>query len=126
MPIADYGRAISNFRWRHRRGVTTAFNSNRNSDRCKANMNKNDAEGIAVDALTFIASDAARLARFLDLSGLTPASIRAAARDVGFLLGVLDYVDADETLLKAFADASGISPSIVAKARLALGGQSWE
>jgi hypothetical protein len=89
-------------------------------------MNNDAAADIAVDALIFIAADATRLARFLDLSGLTPASIRAAARDAGFLLGVLDYIDADEALLKAFADASGISPSTVARARLALGGLPWE
>lgn len=89
-------------------------------------MNNNDAEALAVDALTFIAADGARLTRFLDLTGLTPPSIRAAAHDAGFLLGVLDYIDADETLLKAFADSSGINPSAVSKARLALGGRPWE
>jgi hypothetical protein len=85
-------------------------------------MNNDAAESIAVDALTFIGTDASRLARFLDLTGLTPQSIRAAAHDAGFLLGVLDYIDADDALLKAFADFSGINPSTVSKARLALGG----
>ena len=89
-------------------------------------MNNDAAADIAIDALTFIAADATRLARFLDLSGLTPASIRAAACDPGFLLGVLEYIDADEALLKAFADASCINPSVVTKARLALGGRTWE
>jgi LPS sulfotransferase NodH len=93
---------------------------------CGANMNNDYAEGIAADALSFIAADATRLARFLDLSGLTPASIRAASREAGFLVGVLDYIDADQALLKAFADATGIDPATVAKARLALGGQTWE
>jgi hypothetical protein len=89
-------------------------------------MNNDAAEAIAVNALAFIATDANRLARFLDLSGLTPQSIRTAARDSGFLLGVLDYIDADAALLKAFADSFGINPSTVSKARLALGGQPWE
>jgi hypothetical protein len=89
-------------------------------------MNTDNAEAIAVDALSFLAADAARLRRFLDLSGLSPASIRAAAREAGFLLGVLDYIDADERLLKMFAEATGINPSIVAKARVALGGRTWE
>jgi hypothetical protein len=89
-------------------------------------MNTDDAEAIAVDALTFLAADAARLQRFLDLSGLSPASIRAAAREAGFLLGVLDYIDADERLLKMFADTTGINPSFVAKARVALGGRTCE
>ena len=89
-------------------------------------MNNDAAADIAVDALIFIAADATQLARFLDLSGLTAASIRAAAGDPGFLLGVLDYINADEALLKAFADASGINPSVVTKARLALGGRTWD
>jgi chromosome segregation ATPase len=89
-------------------------------------MNTDDAETIAADALTFLAADAARLRRFLDLSGLSPASIRAAAREAGFLRGVLDYIDADERLLKMFANASGIDPSVIAKARMALGGRTWE
>jgi hypothetical protein len=89
-------------------------------------MNNDAAEAIAVDALAFIATDANRLGRFLDLTGLTPQSIRAAARDAGFLLGVLDYIDADETLLKAFAASSGIDPLTVSKARSALGGRAWE
>jgi hypothetical protein len=85
-----------------------------------------DAVAIAVDGLTFIAAEATRLGRFLDLTGLTPQSIRAAARDAGFLLGVLDYIDADEALLKTFAESSSIHPSTVSKARLALGGRPWE
>jgi hypothetical protein len=89
-------------------------------------MNNDAAEAIAVDALTFIATDANRLARFLDLTGLTPQSIRVAAHDAGFLLGVLDYIDADEALLKAFAESSGINPSTVPQARLALGGRPRE
>jgi hypothetical protein len=89
-------------------------------------MNNDAAAALAVDALIFIAADAARLTRFLDLTGLTPQSIRGAARDAEFLLGVLDYIDADETLLKAFADSSRITPSTVSKARLALGGRPWE
>lgn len=89
-------------------------------------MNNDEAEAIAVDALTFISADATRLARFLDLSGLTPASIRAAAHDAGFLLGVLDYINADEALLRSFADTIGINPSTVEKAHSALGGRMWE
>ena len=89
-------------------------------------MNTDDAKAIAVDALTFLAAYAARLGRFFDLSGLSPVSIRAAAREAGFLIGVLDYVDADEGLLKLFADTTGIHPSVVAKARAALGGRTWE
>jgi Protein of unknown function (DUF3572) len=89
-------------------------------------MNKDNAETIAVEALRFLAGDAARLVRFLDLCGLNPNSVRSAARDPGFLAGVLDYVSADEALLVAFAQDAGIEPSAVDKARSVLGGRQWE
>jgi hypothetical protein len=89
-------------------------------------MNKGNAEDIAIEALNFLAADPTRLARFLDLSGLDPASIRAAAGDAGFLAGVLDYVNSDETLLLAFADHATVAPTVVEKARTALGGRAWE
>jgi hypothetical protein len=89
-------------------------------------MDKKSAEGIAIEALNFLAADPARLVRFLDLSGLDPASIRAAAGDPGFLLGVLEYVNGDEALLKAFAAEADTVPPTVERALAALGGRAWE
>jgi Protein of unknown function (DUF3572) len=89
-------------------------------------MDKKSAESIAVEALNFLAADGARLVRFLDLSGLDPTSIRAAARDPGFLLGVLEYVNGDEALLKAFAAEAGVDPPVVERAHASLGGRAWE
>jgi len=78
------------------------------------------AAELAIAALTFLAGDAERLGRFLALTGIAPASLRAAAREPGFLLGVLDHVAADEDLLLAFANESGIDPQDVLRARDAL------
>src|ERR1700753_163161 len=47
------------------------------------------AEALAIQALNFLATDPARLSRFLALSGLDPASIRAAAGESGVLGGGL-------------------------------------
>jgi Protein of unknown function (DUF3572) len=88
-------------------------------------MQKDAAETIAANALNFLARDAERLVRFLDLSGLNPGSIREAARDAGFLAGVLEYICGDQALLLEFADHSGVTPSAVEKARLALSGR-WD
>jgi len=88
-------------------------------------MQSEAAEAIAADALNFLASDAGRLVRFLDLSGLNPGSIREAARDSGFLAGILDYICADEALLLGFAGEYSVTPAAVEKARSALGGH-WE
>jgi hypothetical protein len=75
------------------------------------------AAALAIAALTFLAGETERLERFLALTGLGPQSLRAAAREPGFLLGVLDHVASDESLLLAFANENGIDPEDVGRAR---------
>jgi hypothetical protein len=75
------------------------------------------AEALAVAALGFIAAEPERLGRFLALTGIGPDSIRAAAREPRFLLGVLDHLAADESLLIAFAAENAIPPGAVMEAR---------
>ena len=84
------------------------------------------AEALAVAALAFIAGEPERLGRFLAISGIGPESIRAAAREPQFLLGVLDYVAADERLLLAFAAENTIPPGAVMQARDTIAGRRWE
>jgi hypothetical protein len=84
------------------------------------------AEGLAIQALSFIAGDAERLGAFLAATGIGPAEIREAAREQGFLAGVLDYLAADEGLLVTFAAEAGVAPKHVGAARKALGGEAWE
>jgi hypothetical protein len=81
---------------------------------------------LAIQALSFIAAEPERLGRFLAISGIGPADIRAAAREPGFLAGVLDFVVADERLLRAFAEDSSVAPREVGAALIALGGAHWE
>jgi hypothetical protein len=88
-------------------------------------LTKDAAEGLAIQALTFIAGDGERLGRFLAVTGIGPAEIRAASSEPGFLIGVLDHLAADERLLAAFAVEAGVDPSDVGKALAALGGH-WE
>jgi hypothetical protein len=83
------------------------------------------AEELAIQALTFIAGDSERLGRFLAISGIGPAQIRAAAQEPGFLIGVLDHLAGDERLLSAFAAETGVDPAQIGKALAALGGH-WE
>jgi hypothetical protein len=84
------------------------------------------AEGLAVAALGFIAAEPERLGRFLALSGIGPDSIRAAARELQFLAGVLDHITSDERLLLAFAAENNIDPEAVMRARDVLAGPDWE
>ena len=78
---------------------------------------RQDAETLAVQALAFIAGDAELLPRFLAITGIEAASIRQAAREPGFLAGVLDFLLAHEPSLMRFAEASGADPALLASAR---------
>jgi len=84
------------------------------------------AEALAVQALTFIAADGERLGRFLAMTGIGPAEIRAASGEPGFLTGVLEYLSGDEALLAAFAAEAGFDPEDIGKALSVLGGAPWE
>lgn len=84
------------------------------------------ASEIAVNALVFLAADEERLGRFLALSGIDPQTIRLAAREPGFLAGVLEHISGDEKLLIAFAAENGVRPEDVSAARAALTGPTEE
>ena len=75
------------------------------------------ASALAIAALRFIAEEPERLRVFLSLTGIDPHAVRAAAREPGFLLGVLDHLAGDESLLLAFAQESEINPEDVRVAR---------
>ena len=87
---------------------------------------RTDAETLAIEAVSFLAEEPRRLARFLDLTGIDPASIRSAASDPNFLGAVLEHVAGYEPLLLEFAAHSGRDPADVAKAQAKLGGGTWE
>jgi hypothetical protein len=84
------------------------------------------AEALAIQALTYIAGDGERLGRFLAITGIGPAEIRTAAREPGFLTGVLDYLAGNERMVTEFAAENGLEPADVNKARAVLGGGDWE
>jgi hypothetical protein len=83
------------------------------------------AEALAIAALSFLAAEPEQLGRFLAMSGIGPEHIRDAAREPGFLVGVLDHFANDEALLVAFSRDAGVDPAAVGRARAALGG-GWE
>jgi hypothetical protein len=87
---------------------------------------RKDAEALAIQALTFIAADGERLGRFLAVTGIGPAEIRAAAHEPGFLGGVLDYVASDERLIADFTADAGLDPADINRSRAMLAGAPWE
>jgi Protein of unknown function (DUF3572) len=74
------------------------------------------AEDIAVQALAFLAEEPARLSRFLQLTGVAPADVRAQAQTPQFLGAVLEHILADESLLLSFTANACIAPRAVAPA----------
>jgi len=85
-------------------------------------ISRGDAETLAIEALGFIASDAALMPRFLAMSGIEADRIRRAAAEPGFLAGVLDFLMAHEPSLMAYCEATGTDPGAVGRARRALPG----
>ncbi|WP_186419971.1 DUF3572 domain-containing protein [Bosea sp. CS1GBMeth4] len=81
-----------------------------------------EAETLALRALAFLASEPERLEPFLAATGLGPATLRGAAQEPGFLLGVLDHLCASESLLLEFAGNLGLNPDMVVQAREILAG----
>jgi hypothetical protein len=91
-----------------------------------ATLHRADAEMMAVQALGFLAADAARLGGFLAATGIGPTDIRAAAREPRFLAGVLDHLAERESDMLAFAQEAGIPPERIARARALLSGPPAE
>lgn len=83
-------------------------------------MDTESAEQMAVAALGFIAADPLLLPRFLAISGIEANQIRQAAREPGFLAGVLQFLMAHEPSLVAFCEASDVAPALVGAALRAL------
>ena len=79
------------------------------------------AESLAIQALAFLAEEPERLGRFLAITGVGPEGVRAAAREPGFLAGVLEYLAGDEPLLIEFATQLGVDPADIARSGNLLG-----
>src|SRR5436190_9422843 len=58
------------------------------------------AEIVAIQALSFVAGEPARLGRFLAETGIGPKTLRKAASDPKFLASVLDFVMRDDATVK--------------------------
>src|SRR5262245_8446188 len=74
------------------------------------------AEAIAAQGLAFLAREPARLARFLSLTGLAPAEVRARADAPELLAAVLEHLAEDESLLLVCAAGASVAPETIASA----------
>ena len=88
----------------------------------KPRFGPEQAEVLAVEALTWLAAEPERLSRFLGLSGLDVVNLRREATQKGFLAGVIAYVASDEPLLLDLAAATGRRPEEISAAHHLLNG----
>ncbi len=70
--------------------------------------------------LATLAETPESLERFLALSGVNGAGLRAAVADPAFLIGVIDYALADEALLCLVATKAAMTPEALGKALMQL------
>lgn len=87
-------------------------------------LGSQDLDQLTAEILGFLAADPARLAAFLEATGLEPGGIRAAARAPGFAASLLDYIGSDEALLRTFAEAHHYDPAALDALRSNLSGGS--
>lgn len=74
-----------------------------------------DAATLGLRALAWVVGDETRATRFLSLTGIEPADLRARAADSGFLAQLLIHLESYEPDLIACADALGVpTPALVA------------
>jgi hypothetical protein len=74
------------------------------------------ARQLALDALLFLLGDSLRITKFLNVTGMEAAELRAHAREDATLVAVLEYLLADETQLLVFAANGGHDPTDIAPA----------
>lgn len=79
-----------------------------------------DATGLALAALGWTVSDANRARRLLDMTGLTPADLRARAAEPAVLAAVLGFLEAYEPDLIACAEAIDTEPAALVAAHAKL------
>jgi len=86
----------------------------------RSDISIENAQGIALRALTFVAGDPAILSRFLETTGWTPQSLNAPETRSSIPLAALDFLMSAEDMLLIFAANAGLDPVDVARAHQTL------
>ncbi len=91
-------------------------------------MQMEQAETIALQAVTFISTDENLLNALMAQSGMGVDDLRANITQPAFLAGILDFLLSDEPTLLNFCTEQEIQPELIIRARRALpGGQNlWD
>jgi hypothetical protein len=82
--------------------------------------NAEAAATLALGALGWLLADPERARRFLDITGITPDSLRARANTPAFLAAVIAYLENHEPDLIACAETLQAAPEELTRARRVL------
>jgi hypothetical protein len=85
-------------------------------------LSPDQAEALALQALTFLLSDEDLLPVFMGSSGASADDLRAGASDPAFLGSVLDFLLMDDAWIMRFCDGQRLPYEAVMQARAALPG----
>ena len=85
-------------------------------------MKTEQAEILAIQALSWLAEDEEILGQFLNTTGAAPGDLRKRATEPEFLGFVLDFIMRDDETILGFCAASAANPETVQRARATLGG----
>ena len=83
-------------------------------------VDRESAEALALQGLTFLAGDVQRLTRFLSLTGLGPGDLRSWSEKPHLQAAVLEHLLGDESLLLVFAAETGTAPEAIGPAHALL------
>lgn len=83
-------------------------------------LEREEAETLALQCITFLAEDPQRIARFMALTGIDVHQLSTHLEAVDTLAAALDYLLRDESLMLMFASNYGISVQKIPAARAAL------
>lgn len=76
----------------------------------------NDPSALALQALGWVLADGRRAERLLDLTGLTPDTLRESLANKSTQRAVLEFLCSHEPDLLDAADALGVPPALLARA----------
>jgi Protein of unknown function (DUF3572) len=88
----------------------------------KSVLSRQNAEEIAIRALSFLANDPEHMSRFMALSGMEPDDIAKNAASSFFQVALLEHLMGDEALLLTFCGNENIAPELIAPAHHILEG----
>ncbi|MGB8364988.1 MAG: DUF3572 domain-containing protein [Rhizomicrobium sp.] len=85
-------------------------------------MKPEEAETLALKALSFLAQSPDELGRFVAVSGIFPDDLRLRAGDPEILAAVMDFILAEDSRVTGFCETLAADPRLLYLARRALPG----